>query len=149
MFCPEPWLDDASIDKEAKVRLSQLCPVCEGFGTWMREYLSSTAGEENCNEFMHHSSGRELEKSAREGCHLCTLIWYTCVSNMFRCRSDMSGTVHDILLSFQQLFLEVHGKKKCTIFPTDHNILPTTRGGEASLVRAARFEMFEGKSLNS
>jgi len=50
-----------------------LCEKCNRIREWIKVApIKSTKDE---HKFEHHTSGRQLELSANEGCHLCTLLW--------------------------------------------------------------------------
>jgi hypothetical protein len=62
-----------SLEANRVVTPHHLCEKCNHIREWIEVTPIKSTKEEL--RFEHHTSGRQLELSANEGCHLCTLLW--------------------------------------------------------------------------
>jgi len=77
-FIPLDHTEPEESNVEAQVELSVLCSKCEPIRKWFQENAAKLYGDSEQSpsaSFEHHESGRFVEASSRNGCHLCTLLW--------------------------------------------------------------------------
>lgn len=63
---------------DESVQTSLLCTQCQQIRTWLESNFHRLKRDRflrTRRKFNHHVSGRELENSYLQGCHLCTLLW--------------------------------------------------------------------------
>ncbi|KAF2654439.1 HET-domain-containing protein [Lophiostoma macrostomum CBS 122681] len=71
----------ASYDLDAVVRPSIFCSLCQPIQSWLQAnwiVLMRTEHQTTKKSFDHYDTGLKLQESFLSGCHLCTLIWYSC-----------------------------------------------------------------------
>ena len=85
---PVSWTQEQqqNVD-DARVEPGRLCEKCEQLRSLMKSILivadnnqltaqhDDNTSSSTSVDFAHYGSGAELEKSAKDGCHLCTQIW--------------------------------------------------------------------------